>query len=152
MFYNNLLCFLVAIFVFSASNPPEKPWLPPVVALALLLASLWLFAAVAGRQFAAAASAGRYFRAERRLSFLAVGLFVVLVGLLDLKYYLQPLSLGDRLPVLTDIGGLAVFFLLLALVCTRAGGATCSCSTAATRPLVSSGRTSRPTCRRCCPG
>ena len=116
MFYNNLLCFLVAIFVFSASNPPEKPWLPPVVALALLLASLWLFAAVAGRQFAAAASAGRYFRAERRLSFLAVGLFVVLVGLLDLKYYLQPLSLGDRLPVLTDIGGLAVFFLLLALV------------------------------------
>ena len=116
MFYNNLFCFLVAIFVFSASNPPEKPWLPPVVALALLLASLWLFAAVAGRQFAAAASAGRYFRAERRLSFLAVGLFVVLVGLLDLKYYLQPLSLGDRLPVLTDIGGLAVFFLLLALV------------------------------------
>lgn len=116
MFYNNLLCFLVAIFVFSASNPPEKPWLPPVVALALLLASLWLFAAVAGRQFAAAASAGRYFRAERRLSFLAVGLFVALVGLLDLKYYLQPLSLGDRLPVLTDIGGLAVFFLLLALV------------------------------------
>ncbi len=61
MFYNNLLCFLVAIFVFSASNPPEKPWLPPVVALALLLASLWLFAAVAGRQSAAAASAGRYF-------------------------------------------------------------------------------------------
>ena len=42
MFYNNLLCFLVAIFVFSASNPPEKPWLPPVVALALLQASLWL--------------------------------------------------------------------------------------------------------------
>ena len=106
MFYNNLLCFLVAIFVFSASNPPEKPWLPPVVALALLLASLSLFAAVAGRQFAAAASAGRYFRAERRLSFLAVGLFVALVGLLDLKYYLQPLSLGDRLPVLTDIAGL----------------------------------------------
>ena len=46
MFYNNLLCFLVAIFVFSASNPPEKPWLPAVEALVLLLAGvpvyLWL--------------------------------------------------------------------------------------------------------------
>ena len=116
MFYNNLLCFLVAIFVFSASNPPEKPWLPPVAALALLLTSLWLFAGVARRMFAAATSSGRYFSAERRLSFAAVGLFVGLVGLLDLKFYLQPLSIGDRLPVLTDIAGLAAFFLLLAIV------------------------------------
>ncbi|MBP7926588.1 MAG: peptidase M48 Ste24p, partial [Desulfobulbus sp.] len=116
MFYNNLLCFLVAIFVFSASNPPEKPWLPPVAALALLLTSLWLFAGVARRMFAAATSSGRYFSAERRLSFAAVGLFVGLVGLLYLKFYLQPLSIGDRLPVLTDIAGLAAFFLLLAIV------------------------------------
>lgn len=116
MFYNNLLCFLVAIFVFSASTASDKPWLPPLMTLALLLASLWLFATAARRMFAAANSSGRYFSAERRLSFLAVLLFVGLVGLLDLKFYLQPLSFGDRLPVLTDIGGLACFFLLLAIV------------------------------------
>ncbi|NLB05568.1 MAG: hypothetical protein GX835_01155, partial [Desulfobulbaceae bacterium] len=61
--------------------------------------------------FATDTCSGREFSAERRFSFAAVGLFVGLVGLLDLKFYLQPLSIGDRLPVLTDIAGLAAFFL-----------------------------------------
>ena len=108
MFYNNLLCFLVAIFVFSASNPPEKPWLPPVAALALLLTSLWLFAGVARRMFAAATSSGRYFSAERRLSFVAVGLFelmkklrvhpvqYLLVGAALTSFFLLLVSLSEH--------------------------------------------------------
>ena len=116
MFYNNLHRFPVAISVFSSSNPPENPCLPPVAALALLLTSLWLFAGVARRMFAAATSSGRYLSAERRLSVVAVGLFVGLVGLLDQKFYLQPLPIGDRLPVLTDLAGLAAFFILLSIV------------------------------------
>lgn len=117
MLYNNLLYFLVAIFVFSTNTPPDQPEIPPLWAFAALVVTTWGFARVARRMFAGepAGSAG-YFAAEKKLSLLAVLVFMGFVYLLDLKYYLNPLSLRGRLPVLADIAGLGCFFLLLAII------------------------------------
>jgi Zn-dependent protease with chaperone function len=121
MLYNNLLYFLVAIFVFSTNTPPDKPGIPLLWALAAFAGISWGFARIAGRWFAkAGAEPTRYFATEKRLSILAVVVFMALVYLLDLKYYLQPLSFHGRLPVLTDIAGLGCFFLLLTILWTKA--------------------------------
>ncbi len=120
MLYNNLLFFLVAIFVFSTQSPSKTPWMPPLPALVLLLSAIWLLSALAGRLFARSADSARYFAAEKWAQIAAVALFVASVYLLDLKYYLQPLSLGGKVPALTDIAGLACFFLLLAVIWRKA--------------------------------
>lgn len=120
MLYNNLLFFLVAIFVFSTQSPPEKPWMPPLPALVLLLSATWLLSVLAGRLFVRTSDSARYFTAEKWSQTAAVALFVAFVYLLDLKYYLRPLSLGGKVPALTDIAGLACFFLLLAVIWRKA--------------------------------
>lgn len=117
MIYNNLLYFLVVIFIFSTDMPPETPWLAPHWALLCLAGATWAFSRLARWVFAVAgAGPAAYFGAEKRLSILAVLVFIGFVHLLDLKYYLTPLALGERLPFLVDIAGLACFFVLLALV------------------------------------
>ena len=117
MLYNNLLYFLVAIFVFSTNTPPEKPFVPALWSLAAYGIILWGFARVAKRMSAGIASGPtRYFAVEKKLSILAVLVFMGFVYLLDLKYYLNPLSLSGRLPVLANIAGLSCFFLLLAII------------------------------------
>ena len=117
MMYNNLIYFLVAIFVFSTNTPAAKPVLPPFWALAAIGGVTWGFARVASLMFARSASGSTsYFSVEKKLSILAVLVFVGFVYLLDLKYYLHPLSLDGRLPVLADIAGLGCFFLLLILM------------------------------------
>jgi len=121
MIYNNLLYFLVVIFIFSTDTPPDRPGVPPLLALAILAGLCWGFARLAGSLFArAGAEPAGYFAAEKRLSILAVMMFMALIYILDLKYYLQPISLGGRLPVLTDIAGLGCFFLLLAIIWAKA--------------------------------
>jgi Zn-dependent protease with chaperone function len=117
MLYNNLIYFLVVIFVFSTNTPATKPVLPSFWALAAFVALTWGFARIASRMFTRSAPGPTsYFSVEKRLSILAVLVFVGFVYLLDLKYYLGPLSLGGRLPVLADIAGLGCFFLLLILM------------------------------------
>jgi len=117
MLYNNLLYFLVVIFVFSTNAPAARPALPPFWTLAAFVAINWGFARIASRLFTRSVSGvTSYFAVEKRLSILAVLVFMGWVYLLDLKYYLNPLSLDGRLPVLADIAGLGCFFLLLILI------------------------------------
>jgi len=117
MLYNNLIYFLVVIFVFSTNTPAAKPLLPPILTLAAFVASVWGFSRIASRMFTRSASGSTaYFSVEKKLSILAVLVFMGFVYLLDLKYYLDPLSLGGSLPVLADIAGLGCFFLLLILM------------------------------------
>jgi len=121
MLYSNLLYFLVAIFVLSTNTPPHQPLIPPPWALAFFVMITWSFARLARRMFARAAiGPTRYFAVEKKLSILAVLVFMVFVYGLDLKYYLNPLSLGDRLPALADIAGLGCFFLLLTILWVKA--------------------------------
>lgn len=121
MLYNNLLYFLVVIFLFSINTPPETPLLAPYWALPGIAGTLWVFYRLARWVFATAGSGpAAYFSAEKRLSILAVLIFIGFVHLFDLKYYLAPLNLGGRLPILTDVAGLACFFGLLTLVWLQA--------------------------------
>ncbi|MGE4559350.1 MAG: M48 family metalloprotease [Desulfobulbus sp.] len=117
MFYNNLLYFLVVIFVFSTNTPASKPALTTPWTIIAVGLTYWLYARIADRLFARAGfGPNGYFAAEKKLSILAVVVFLALVYLFDIKHFLNPLSLGGRLPVLTDLTGLGCFFLLLALM------------------------------------
>jgi len=117
MLYNNLLYFLVVIFVFSTNTPAANPTFSTTWTLVAVGVVYWLFSRLAHRIFARAGyGPNGYFAAEKKLSILAVVVFMGMVYLLDIKHFLKPLSMGDRLPVLTDLAGLAGFFLLLALM------------------------------------
>lgn len=117
MLYHNLLYFLVVIFVFSTNTAAAKPALPLPWTLLTLAVIYWLYGRIAASVFARAGWGPKgYFTAEKRLSILAVVTFMGQVYLLDLKHFLNPLSLGGRLPVLADLAGLACFFLLLTLM------------------------------------
>lgn len=122
MIYTNLLYFLVVIFVFSTNVPARAPWLSPWLGAPLFIFFLVLFARIAQNLYARClhGSARMYFSAERRLSLLAVLVFIFFVYGLDLKYYLHPLSIDDHLPVLENIAGLMVFFLLLSIMWVKA--------------------------------
>ncbi|MDY0390145.1 MAG: M48 family metalloprotease [Desulfobulbus oligotrophicus] len=117
MIYNNLFYFLVVIFTVSTNSAAAQPSFSVLWTLVLMVAVAWAYAQAASRLFArTGVSSSGYFSAEKRLSILAVAIFVAWVYLLDLKYYLEPLSFAGRLPVLVDIAGLGCFFLLMALM------------------------------------
>ena len=98
MIYNNLLYFLVVIFTVSIDTPPASPNLHIGAALSLLIFVYIFFSFVCSRLYRHARdNSPRYFAAEKRLSILAVLLFIFLLHTVDLKYFLQPLSLGGRL-------------------------------------------------------
>ncbi len=117
MLYNNLLYFLVAIFVFSTNTPPDKPSIPALWTVFAAAIIIWGFAHIAKRMSTGIAVGPTIYSAvEKKLSILAVLVFMGFVYLLDIKYYLKPLSFGDRLPVLTNIAGLGFFFFLLTVI------------------------------------
>lgn len=122
MIYNNLLYFLVVIFILATDKTPEIPVLPPLAALPLLLTIYWAYFMLCGMVFSRVRDAGArmYFAAEKKLSILAVVLFVLLLHGLDLKYYVHPLSVDNRVPSLENIGGLIFFFVFLILMWIRA--------------------------------
>lgn len=119
MIYNNLLFFLVAIFLFSVDSVPDVPLLPPPLALLLFGVGLGLYGLLCRLQFSKRAtlySAG-YFAAEKRLSILALLFFGGgALYLCDAKYYLSFLSFGDTVPALVNIGGLGLFLVFLSLM------------------------------------
>lgn len=121
MIYANLLYFLVVIFIFSTNTPVREPWLPSWQALSLAILFCFLFARIAATLYRRSLNgiSQFYFAAEKKLSLLAVVLFIVFVYGLDLKYYLHPLSMNDHLPALENLAGLAVFFFLLSIMWAR---------------------------------
>ncbi len=120
--YNNLIIFLVAIFLFSVSSVPDTPLLPGWQGGVLFLFLLFCFERIAGRLFkrpGAAATAG-YFRTEKQLSVCALCFFAATLYLCDLKYHLSLFSLEGSMPALINVIGLMFFVLYLALM-WRAG-------------------------------
>jgi len=117
MIYNNLIYFLVVIFVLATDSVPESPRIGALAGFSVSLFLYLVFSYSCARVFRRAGSgASGYFSAEKTLCILAIILFSFLLHFVDLKYYLHPLSLGNRLPVLENIGGLAFFYLLLVIV------------------------------------
>lgn len=119
LIYNNLLLFLVAIFLFSIDTVPEAPMVSPWSALVILLLSMVVFDRLAHYFYSRplALTSSGYFNAEKRLSIFALLIFGGgALYLCDAKYYLSLLSIGDRLPALVNVGGLALFVLYLTLM------------------------------------
>jgi Zn-dependent protease with chaperone function len=120
--YNNLIIFLVAIFLFSVGSVPDTPLLPGWQGGILVIFLLFCFGWIAGRLFkkpGAAATAG-YFRTEKQLSVCALCFFAATLYLCDLKYHLSLFSLKGTMPALINVVGLMFFALYLALM-WRAG-------------------------------
>ncbi len=122
MIYNNLLFFLIAIFLFTITNGTEPPLFPWPVALGILSSLLFLFDRIARRLYIQSyqKSSTAYFATEKRLSLLALICYAIVLFSCDINHYLKPLSLGGRFPSLLNIGGLALFFLFLLLMWRRA--------------------------------
>lgn len=92
---------------------PQSPSISGWASLAFSLLLFFLYARLAKELFSkrkTLQSAG-YFSTEKKLSFLAVVFFGVLLFVGDAKYYLSWLSLGGRVPSLVNIAGLGLFLL-----------------------------------------
>ncbi len=120
--YNNLLIFLVTIFLLSVNSVPDTPLLPGWQSGLLFFSLLFSFDRIAWRSFKSpgAATVVGYFRAEKRLSACALCFFAATLYLCDLKYHLSLFSLGGAIPALINVAGLMFFALYLALM-WRAG-------------------------------
>lgn len=116
--YNNLLYFLVAIFLFSMKTVPQAPLLPPFAAASCLALSLAGYARLARLVYQKTAHRGAnaYFRAERQALLQAVIFFGLATYLCDFKYYLSLLGWAGVLPSVVNIAGLGIFFCYLALM------------------------------------
>ena len=125
MIYNNLLFFLIAIFLFTMTSGTEIPPFPFPVALIIFSALLFLYDSIARRLFARTIRNGSsaYFDTEKRLSLLALFFYSTALFICDIHYYLTPLSLNGRFPSFTNIGGLFFFFLFLLLMWRRSQAA-----------------------------
>ena len=122
MIYNNLLYFIVAIFLFAITGNSNARHFSFSTALIILCCLLFFYDRFAKRLFSKSLGKGSsvYFKTEKRLSILALIFYSAVLYFCDIHYYLAPLSLADHLPSLTNIGGLALFILFLSLMWRRA--------------------------------
>ncbi|MBL4903995.1 MAG: M48 family metalloprotease [Desulfocapsa sp.] len=122
MIYNNLLFFLVAIFLFTMTSGTEAPLFPFFGSLGIFSTLLFIFDRIAKRLYGQMVKNGSdaYFDVEKRLSLLALLFYAAALFFCDIHHYLTPLSLDGRFPSFTNIGGLVVFFLFLLLMWRRA--------------------------------
>lgn len=118
MIYNNLLIFLTAILLFVSDNAPAAPSLSGLNSLSLFLLFLFLFFRISRSTFKNPSTfrARGFFKAEKRLSILALLFFSAILHLCDIKFYLNALSFDRRFPSLVDISGMILFFLLLTII------------------------------------
>lgn len=125
MIYNNLLFFLIAIFLFTMTSGTEAPSFPFPMALLFLSALLFLYDFIAKRMFTKTIrnGSGTYFDTEKRLFLLALLFYSVALFACDIHYYLTPLSMNGRFPSFINIGGLFFFFLFLFLMWRRSQAA-----------------------------
>ena len=118
MIYTNILIFIAAIFLFSLASSGETPAISFGGSLAIYAASLAGFWLLVKRVFAnpRTKETEGYFAAEKKLSLAALLFFTIILFLSDIKYYVVFLSLNQRFPFLTNIGGLLLFFSYLTLI------------------------------------
>ncbi len=122
MVYNNLLFFLIGIFLFTMTSGTTEPEYSFPVSLGIFTALLFTFDLFCKRFYAKTIhnGSGRYFDAEKRLTLLALLFYALSLFICDLHYYLKPLSFDGLFPALVNISGLAFFFLFLAIMWRRA--------------------------------
>ena len=118
MIYNNLIYFIVVIFILSTNSVPDTPQLFPGITLLLFGAKglfFWFLVRLGyGRKRVSKVS--EYFKAEQKFSILAIGSVAIDVYVLDCQYYFAGLPFTDNLPILISLGGILLFFSYLCLV------------------------------------
>jgi len=120
--YNNLLFFLIGIFLFTMTSGTTEPAYSFPVSVGLFAALLFTFDFFCRRFYVKIINngSGRYFDAEKRLTLLALLFYAFSLFTCDLHYYLNPLSFDGLFPALVNISGLSFFFLFLAIMWRRA--------------------------------
>jgi Zn-dependent protease with chaperone function len=120
--YNNLLFFLIGIFLFTMTSGTTEPEYSFPTAVGIFAVLLFTFDFFCKRFYAKVTNSGsgRYFDAEKRLTLLALLFYALSLFICDLHYYLNPLSFNGLFPALVNIGGLSFFFLFLAIMWRRA--------------------------------
>jgi len=117
--YNNLIYFLVVIFLYSFTSVPEESFLPfylSVPLFFLLVLAYRFFCRKVLQNIAVVSSASSYSIVEKRLSIFAIIFYAVSLYLCDVKYHLHLFSLGRHIPAVSAVLGLAVFLLLLTVM------------------------------------
>jgi Zn-dependent protease with chaperone function len=116
--YNNLIYLLVVILLLTTGSIPEQTQIPWLTALLFFSAKGVLFNLLARYFFRGNPdqTAARYMSVEQRLSILAIVFLAVDIFLLEGRYYLSRLPLAEKLPVLTHLAGVLVFFGYLCLI------------------------------------
>lgn len=122
MIYNNLIYLLVVVLVLSTHGAPDTPQIPATYAILVFLVKGLLFYQFARRAHTQnrVRHPSQYFNIEQKFSIIAIVLLTVDVYLLDCQYYLSKLPLADKLPVLVNFGGIALFFGYLSIMWAEA--------------------------------
>ncbi len=122
MIYNNLLFFLIAIFLFTMTSGTTAPEHSLPVSLCFFVSLFLLYDYCCKLLFSKYKKRGsiHYFDIEKRLTLLALFFYGALLYLCDLHYYLKPLSCNEQFPALVNITGLLFFFLFLSVMWHRA--------------------------------
>ena len=120
--YNNLIYFLVAIFLYSLDSVPEMPLFPLYASVALFLVLAVSYRGLCTFSFKKidGARSTLYFQTEKRLSICAILFYGVALFLCDIKYHLHIFSLGGHIPAFPAVIGLGIFLFFLCLM-WRAG-------------------------------
>jgi len=118
LIYNNLLYLISVIIIFSTGSIPDEPQIPLTGALMLFLikGAAYHYFVYRAHSDDRVTTDKQYFSIEQKFSLVAIFIFAVDVYLLDIKYYLSFLSINGHLPVLLNLGGLALFFFYLSLL------------------------------------
>ena len=100
----------------------DETLFPLPASLALLTSLLFIYDRIAKGRYIRVIRDGSaaYFNTEKRLSLLALLFYSAALFSCDIHHYLSPLSLNERFPSFTNIGGLAFFFLFLLIMWRRA--------------------------------
>jgi Zn-dependent protease with chaperone function len=115
--YNNIILFIVAIFLFNARGSEGQPLLPFFLALPLFVAIFFCWKRVAKAIFARGMRRGSNpCRTETVLSWVALGVFELTLSLCEPGWYLARLPLARTFSVIQAVGGLALFLGLLSVV------------------------------------
>ncbi len=124
--FGNFIYFIVALLIYTTYQPPDTPDVPFYQALLMLLTLSFAFAALSRLLFNKLENAydrGEVQRVEEpfngllaRLSILAIGVFALVIYVINLGAYMQSIRIFRMFPTLEAIFFLGLFLIYLSIV------------------------------------
>ena len=118
MLYNNLIYFIVVIFIVASNSASAQPSMPFMVMAAIFLGKLLFFRFVISEIIfnRSVRSPSKYAVAERSGTILAIVFFAIDIYFLDCQFYFAKLPFAKQLPVISDILALMLFTVYLTIM------------------------------------